>query len=236
MTFEEKFAAQGRKLDEVKVTVDNAQAKVEDAVNNAKIKKQQDLEQLAADIAELDATLDAELDKVDAAVEAKVDKKLDDVDAAMDLAEEKIDGDLAKAKAKFDSLKAPLDKATAESIANTPSSIDKVQEMTAETLAAAKGAVNAADEDVRLVAERRDSKRNALMLRAQMNVENAKAKLAAHKDAVDKAVQEAYIEDLLDYAADCAELANAWALEAEYTLMEASAQVSDFVEKYGTKA
>ncbi len=217
MTFEEKLAAQGRKLDELK-------AKLDTTAENAKAARQMKRDQVKADIADLDAAMD----ELDAEVNAKIDKQIDDVNAAADLAAEELEKGVAKAKAAF-----TLDKATAENIANAPSEIDRIQYETNEQVAKAKGDITAAEENVRLVKEYNTAKRDSVKLHAQMSVDNAKAKIAECKEAVDKASLEAYIVNLMDYADRCQELAYAWALEAEYTIVEALDAIDDYTAKYG---
>lgn len=195
MTFEEKYAAQGRKLDELK-------AKLDSAVDARKVAREKNREQIAADLEALDA-------------------KVNDFYAAAD---EKMDANAAKVKAAF-----TLDQATAESIANVQTGINEIEKQTA-------GDVAAATENVRLMNERRDSTINAAKLRTEMKVNAAKEKIAAHKEAIDKAAQEELIVDLLDYAEGCYEMACAWALEAEAAMMEAACEINDYTEKFGDKA
>ena len=71
-----------------------------------------------------------------------------------------------------------------------------------------------------------------MKLRAQMTVNNAKEKISARKEAIDKAAQEEWILDLFDYAEGCYEMAYAWALEAEYTLMEAAYEIDYYTEHF----
>ncbi len=205
MTFEEKYAAQGRKLDELK-------AKLDSAVDARKIAREKNRTQIAADI----QALDAKIYDFYTAVDAKLD-------AGLDEAEAKAKANAAKVK---DAL--TLDQATAENIASAPTGINEIQKQTA-------GDVAAAAENVRLMNERRDSTINAAKLRTEMKVNAAKEKVAAHKEAIDKAAQEELILDLLDYAEGCYEMACAWALEAEAAMMEAAGEINDYTEKYGEK-
>ena len=69
-----------------------------------------------------------------------------------------------------------------------------------------------------------------------MRLNSAKQKVKDHREAVDKAAQEEWILDLLDYAECCYEMAYAWALEAEYTLMEAVYEIDYYNERFGTEA
>lgn len=228
MSFEEKFAAQGRKMDELKT-------KMNEALEAAKLVRQQNREQIAANIAKLDVAideLDAEIDKkIDSQIDTlgmKIDQTANDISAAIDLTEEKMLQDVDKVKGAF-----TLDKKTAESIAKEPTKIDKIQADTADQVASAIGLGNAAEENLRLAQENTEAKRSALMLHAQMNVKNAKEKVAAHKEAVDRAAQEAIILDLLEYADACQEIAYAYALEAENALSEAASEIADYTEKFG---
>ncbi len=219
MSFEEKLAAQGRKMDETK-------AKLEEAINARKQVRQQTREELAAEIVKLDAAYD----EFEAALDAQVDKQIGKLDAALDLAEEQHEKNIAKVKAAF-----TLDKADAEAVANEPTQIDQIEAATAEQIARVKGDVAAAEENARLIHEYRSSKREALKLRAQMKVNNAKDKIAARKESFDKAEEEAWILDLMTYAEGCYDMAYAWAMEAEYTLMEAAYELEYYKEKYGEK-
>ena len=249
MTFEEKLAAKGRKLDEAK-------AKIEDAVKAVELTRRKNREQLAADIAELDealeeldAALDTQVEKqfdtmeerakelnaqvekqldtmeerakelnaqvekqfdtmeqrVDALnaqafkqgeiLDAQMEKQVETVDAALDQTEEKLRRDIAKAKTAL-----TLDKATAESVADTPTGIDLIQRGTEEQFAGAVGHTAATEENARRLQELRDGKRSSVLLRAKMNAENAKEKIAARREAIDKAAQEEWILDLLESA------------------------------------
>ena len=71
-----------------------------------------------------------------------------------------------------------------------------------------------------------------MKLRTQMKVNNAKDKISARKEAIDKAAQEEWILDLFEYAEGCYETAYAWALEAEYTLMEAAYEIDYYNEHF----
>ena len=227
MTFEEKLAARGRKMDEMK-------AKLDEAVNARKQAHKESREEMVAELQKLDAAID----EFDAAVDARIDRKLDEADAKLDAQAEKINASLdraeAKAEAKADKVKSAftLDKATAEAVASEPTRIDEIQKGTAEQVARAKGDAAAAEENARLVREHRESKQDAMKLRAQMKVNNAKEKISARKEAIDKAAQEEWILDLFDYAEGCYEMAYAWALEAEYTLMEAAYEIDYYTEHF----
>ena len=228
MTFEEKLAARGRKMDEMK-------AKLYEAINARKQAHQETREEIEAEIAKLDAAveefdaaIDAQIDKKLDEADARIEKNLDKMDAAVEQAEAKLEQNAAKVKAAL-----TLDKDTAESIANEPTGIDEIQLSTAEQVAKAKGDFAAAEENARLIHEYRDSRRDAVKLRTQMKENNAKDKISARKEAIDKAAEEEWILDLLDYAVGCYEMAYAWAMEAEYTLMEAAYEVNYYNERFG---
>ena len=231
MTFEEKYAAQGRKLDELK-------AKLDAAVDARKLAREKTREEIAADI---DA-LDAKIDEFNASVDAKIDAKVDDINAKMDAKAEEIDAKI-DAKAEEVSAKAEeigvkveqgaakaksaltLDKATAEAVANEPTRLAELEKRTAGNFAAA-------EENARLIRARRDAKCSNAKLRTEMKVNAAKEKVAERKEARDKAAQEDWIIDLLAYANSCYEMAYAWAMEAEYTMMEAAYEIDYYNEKF----
>lgn len=222
MTFEEKYAAQGRKLDELK-------AKLDASIDARKIAREKKLEEIAADIDALDAKIDAFNASVDAKLDAKADEldakldtQADKISAGMDSAEAKLEAGAAKAKAAM-----TLDKADAESIANEKTGVDAIQKQTAGDFAVA-------EENARMIRERRDAKCSNAKLRTEMKVNAAKEKIAVRKEELDKAAQEDWILDLLDYANSCYEMAYAWALEAEYTMMEAAYEIDYYTKRFGS--
>ena len=232
MTFEEKYAAQGRKLDELK-------ARLDASIDARKVAREKKRDEIAAEIkamdakvdafnAEVDAKLDAKQQEIDAKIDAKVDKLDAKLDAQADKISEKMDNTEAKMEAGVAKAKSALtlDKATAESVANEATHIDKIQAETAGDFAAA-------EENARIIRERRDATCSNAKLRTEMRVNAAKEKVAERKYALDKAEQEAWILDLLDYAEACYEMAYAWAAEAEYTMMEAAYEIDYYVEKFG---
>ena len=228
MSFEEKLAAWGRKMDEKK-------AKLDEAINARKQARQETREEIEAEIAKLDAQIEKQYDTIDAQAEkqfdtldAQAEKQIDKMNAALDLAEEKLESDVAKAKAAF-----TLDKATAEAVANQATKIDDIQKGTAEQVARAKGDIAMAEENARLVRESREEKINNLQIRTRMKVNSAKDKIAERKEARDKAEQENWILDLLDYADACYDMAYSWTLEAESTLMEAAYEIDYYNERFG---
>lgn len=221
MTFEEKYAAQGRKLDELK-------AKLDASIDARKIAREKKLEEIAADIDALDAKIDAFNASVDAKLDAKADEldakldaQADKISAGMDSAEAKLEAGAAKAKAAM-----TLDKADAESIANEKTGVDAIQKQTAGDFAVA-------EENARMIRERRDAKCSNAKLRTEMKVKAAKEKIAVRREELDKAAQEDWILDLLDYANSCYEMAYAWALEAEYTMMEAAYEIDYYTKRFG---
>ena len=223
MTFEEKYAAQGRKLDELK-------AKLDASIDARKIAREKKLEEIAADIDALDAKIDAFNASVDAKLDAKADEldakldtQADKISAGMDSAEAKLEAGAAKAKAAM-----TLDKADAESIANEKTGVDAIQKQTAGDFAVA-------EENARMIRERRDAKCSNAKLRTEMKVKAAKEKIAVRREELDKAAQEDWILDLLDYANSCYEMAYAWALEAEYTMMEAAYEIDYYNDRWGKK-
>ena len=227
MTFEEKLAEHGRWMDEMK-------AKLDETLQARKQNRQENREELAAEIAKLDAAFD----EFDAAMDKQFDKRLDAADeridrtaeklsASLDRTEEKLENRAAKTKAAF-----TLDRAAVEQLANEPTGLDRIDKGAAEQVARAKGDVAVAAEHSRMAHEYRDSKRNSVQLRTQMRVNNAKDKISARREAKDKESQEQWILDLLDYADSCYEMAYSWAMEAEYTLMEAAYEIDYYNERF----
>ena len=216
MTFEEKYAAQGRKLDELK-------AKLDAAVDARKLAREKTREEIAADIDALDAKIDEFNASVDAKAEeidAKIDAKAEEVSAKAEEVGVKVEQGAAKAKSAL-----TLDKATAEAVANEPTRLAELEKRTAGNFAAA-------EENARLIRARRDAKCSNAKLRTEMKVNAAKEKVAERKEARDKAAQEDWIIDLLAYANSCYEMAYAWAMEAEYTMMEAAYEIDYYNEKF----
>lgn len=110
---------------------------------------------------------------------------------------------------------------------------DAVDAQIDDQIATVEGDIAAAEENIRLTKERRDSKINSLKLKAQMRAEVLKEKIAERRAAKDKAAMESYILDLLDYAQCCEQVAFAAAIEADLTLLEAAEVAAEYVEKYG---
>ena len=148
-------------------------------------------------------------------MKAKVNETAEMAKTAGRMKKEEIQADIAALDAAIDA----LDKAVDEQIESD--------------IATAKGEINAAKENARLAKERCDSKLNAILLRAQMNVNAAKAKVKEKKAALEKADQEQRILDLLDYADKCQQLAVAMSMEADWAFLAAAAEATDYTEKYG---
>lgn len=68
--------------------------------------------------------------------------------------------------------------------------------------------------------------------KAKENIDVAKSKIAEKKEAVDKDLLEAYIDDITDYAAGCLSLAFWAAEEAKIATLEAIQAKIEFDEKY----
>ena len=97
-----------------------------------------------------------------------------------------------------------------------------------------KGDIAAAEENLRIVKEKQDSKLNSARLKAQMNVHAIKARRIERLENMDKAAWNSYIAYLLDYAEDCQTIAEAYALEAELAIYEAVAEIEEYEKAYGT--
>ena len=98
-----------------------------------------------------------------------------------------------------------------------------------------KGYLNSLKENMRMSSNRAKSKISAELLKAQMNIEVAKEKLAAEKEAYDKFKMEEYINDTLEYAEACVALANLAEEEANLAILEAIDASIEYDEKYGNE-
>ena len=182
-----------------------------------------------AKIAEAQAKMDR--------LKAKIGAAADGAKTAREMKKEEIAANIAALDRELDELDAAIDSAITQNIADTEAAMDLIEEafdqQMEEDIATAKGHVAAAKENARLARERRESRLNSLKLRAQMNVNAAKAKVAEKKEERDKSKQEQRIADLLMYADKCGEMSYAFALETEMTILEAAAEAADYIEKYG---
>mgnify|MGYP003571508865 CR=1 FL=1 len=111
----------------------------------------------------------------------------------------------------------------------------EAQDKVNEAISDAKSNVNAMKENYRIFSERAKGKASAELLKAQMNIDSAKADLAAKKEAHDKAKLEEYIEDMTEYAQACLELSLLAAEEAKLATLEAIASQAEYDEKYGNE-
>lgn len=170
-------------------------------------------------------------------LKAKMDASVERAKFAQQMRRDEIAADMEALDQELAALDEEIEKQIESDIEDVDAALDlfsdAVNEQIDDDIATINGHVNAAKENHRLAKERRDSKINAMKLKAQMNINAAKAKIAEKKDAKDKAKQEQRIIDLLTYAESCQKLALASALEAELTILEAAAEAADYAEKYG---
>jgi molecular chaperone GrpE (heat shock protein) len=110
---------------------------------------------------------------------------------------------------------------------------EKLQAKVDDDLATIEGDINAAEENVRLAKERKNSKLNATRLKLQMHQEEVKNRIEAKKTAIDKDAQEELIMDLLDYADDCQQIAYSYVMEAELAILDACDEIEEYEAKYG---
>ena len=96
-----------------------------------------------------------------------------------------------------------------------------------------KGNINALKENIRILAEKAKGKASSELLKAQMNIDVAKEKVQAKKEAYDKAQMEDYICDVIDYAEVCVALSILAAEEAQLATLEAIEASAEYDEKYG---
>ena len=160
------------------------------------------------------------------AFKAKMAAAADKAKAAHAMKKEEIAAAIAEINADLDE----LDAAVAEEFADYDAAVDAQID---DQIATVEGDIAAAEENVRLAKERRDSKIYAIKLKAQMKAEALKEKIAEKREERDMAAQECYILDLLEYAQYCQQIAYAAAVEADLTLLEAAEVAADYIEKYG---
>ena len=96
-----------------------------------------------------------------------------------------------------------------------------------------KSNINALKESYAIYSKRAKGKASSELLKAQMNIDAAKAELAARKEAHDKEQAEKYIEDLIEYAETCIILSGLAAEEAKLAKLEATKAQKEYEEKYG---
>ena len=166
-------------------------------------------------------------------MKAKVNETAEMAKTAGRMKKEEIQADMAALDAAIDALDKAVDEQIESDIAEIDAVMDAVDAAIDDDIATAKGEINAAKENARLAKECGDSKLNAILLRAQMNVNAAKAKVKEKKAALEKADQEQRILDLLDYADKCQQLAVAMSMEADWAFLAAAAEATDYTEKYG---
>lgn len=97
----------------------------------------------------------------------------------------------------------------------------------------AKGNVEAAKENVRRIHERGKSKFSSELLRMQMNMEEAKEKVAEKKETRDKEKLAKYIDEQIEYSEDCIATSILAAKEAKLAFLEALDAQMEYDEKYG---
>ena len=96
-----------------------------------------------------------------------------------------------------------------------------------------KGNLVAAQENVRIASERRKSRVNSELIKAQMTMEAARKSIADKKEAIDKDKRLTRIEDLIDYAECCEAMAVQLLIEADIAMLTAAAETAEYIEKYG---
>ncbi|MBQ9511227.1 MAG: hypothetical protein IJR55_06000 [Clostridia bacterium] len=167
----------------------------------------------------------------------KISEAADTAKKAHQMKKEELKADIEQLDREIDMLDKAVDKQIDEDIEKANEFLDKTEKSVAEEIDTEadimQGDLNAAKENFRLVKERGQSKLNSALLKMQMSINAAKAKLNEKKTERDKAKQEQHIADLLVYAESCQQMALAMALEAELTILEATAEAEDYVEKYG---
>jgi F0F1-type ATP synthase membrane subunit b/b' len=194
------------RLGETKAKMDELKARFNETIESAKKADQLKKDEILVKIAKMDAAIEDFGRDIEAQVYCDVTSMKEE------------------AKSDIDAIGKAIDELNTKAI-------DK----TYDNIAAVDGAINAAEENSRLAREQYESKLNSTLLKAQMNVEAAKAKVDAQKEAVDKVAMEKRINDLLDYADGCQQLSLVYAMEAELAILEACDEIEAFDAKYGNK-
>ncbi len=95
-----------------------------------------------------------------------------------------------------------------------------------------KGDVVALQENMRIDAEENKSKLRTAMLKAQMTI---RAKSEDHREARDKKLFEAYLDNQVDYIYDCFDMAAYLITNAELAILETLDAVDEYDKKYGSE-
>ncbi|MBE5808657.1 MAG: hypothetical protein E7317_10015 [Clostridiales bacterium] len=103
-------------------------------------------------------------------------------------------------------------------------------EVIKDKISTIKGDVAALQEQVRIVDEENRGKLASAMLKARMTV---KAKVQDKRDAHDRKMLGAYIDDKLYYAADCYQAAVLLIADAELSILEAVEASEEYEKRFG---
>ena len=109
----------------------------------------------------------------------------------------------------------------------------EAKDKAAAQLEESKSSIAALKENCRIFSDRAKGKASSELLKAQMNIDAAKAELKARKDAKDKENFAKYIEETLEYAESCVVLSALAAEEAKLAKLEAVAAQAEYDAKYG---
>ena len=215
MNFEERLAQTQAKLEELK-------AKINASFDSAKEVYNADKKETMIKVAKMDAAIEDFGKDVAAQIYCDVSSLKQEAEAdaaamseALGNIDTKIDAKLGSDMEKYDA------------------AAEKLQAKVDDDLATIEGDINAAEENVRLAKERKNSKLNATRLKLQMHQEEVKNRIEAKKTAIDKAAQEELIMDLLDYADDCQQIAYSYVMEAELAILDACDEIEEYEAKYG---
>ena len=107
------------------------------------------------------------------------------------------------------------------------------REVIDEKISTAKGNVAAMQENARIADEERKGKFRSALLKAKMTVQ---AKHQDRKDARDKRVLEAIIDEDIAYILDCYDAAAFLIADAELTILETASAMQEYNERFGGEA
>lgn len=95
----------------------------------------------------------------------------------------------------------------------------------------ARSELEAAKENVRILAEKNEGRVNSGLIKMQMNLDAVKEELEAKREAKEQKDKEEYIEDLKHYAEDCKAMAVLLVDEANAALLEAQKLTEEITGK-----
>lgn len=145
------------------------------------------------------------------------------------MSKEEIQKEMAELNKKMDELNAKMKDASDTVKIVGMEAKDTLNEKVSE----AKGNIASTQENMRLAKEKGKSKISSRLLKAQMDLEEMKKGISEKRIEHNKEKAQKDIEETLDYAETCANLAIYAGQEAILAFLEAAAKEVDFEDEYG---